>query len=1582
MAKVKEEAAQEEGKPRPVAGDERVEITEVDPQETDIFDEVLHGQKRQKAESMRRIIEKNEKELAGAKEEEDGDGKADVAYEDSDEEYDDEDDEDGEDDDEDGDNEKPGDVKASGREEDETGKAVEEAEEEIEGKTAGAKRGKAAEDEADDEEGGTADEDDDAAEEETPEPKRARKQGNKKQIAKKAMEEAEETEEPEAAESGESGDEGEEDGFNDWDEAAFDTDYDSKEPEELKAPVAVQNVPGKDEIRRTILQKAADADDELGQYDQSAEKLSFLSDPAKKSVFIGRKASLMKRYGFEAALHLGRVQEKEFENNEVFLDSLNPHVVFVCGARGSGKCLTGDTLITLESGEVIPIKELENRDEKVFAINHGLKVEATPRTEFFKRTVNKTLKVKMQSGKEIELTPEHPLLTINGWLPAEELGPRDRIATPRLLPAFGLKKMKECDVKLLAYLIAEGHLSNQFVLFSNFDEKIVNDFNASIEAFDQNLRIEQHSKPGCFRIAQKKKKINLGNVVRNEKGQFTDKGFIRAERSSIMQWLEGIGLYGKLSAEKFIPTEVMQLEKQQLALFLNRLFSCDGSIYRVNRGKNWAVSIGFASEKMTRQVQHILLRFGILSTFRKKKTRCNGKVFENFENVVYGENVLKFINEIGFFGEKENREMAAVHEMASQIRNPNLDTVPKEIWEKFRVSNWKAMAREFGYAPKSFHNSRNYAPSREKLRRMAQFEKNDGIQMLATSEIYWDTIKEITEVHKETEVYDITVPGFHNFVANDIVVHNSYVLGVIAEELADKNKNVGIIVVDPIGVFWSMRFPNKEEKEIEKLKEWGLGTGGLNNLRVFIPEGVKGQVPKSTYDAGFAMQPSLLTGEDWALTFGVDRFSVSGLLLDKVLKKVEKGYSQIVESEPEETMVSVKRAKGKVQGQPGNAAEKPRHRPKERKIAGKGKDYSLEDLVECLETDTELNSREKGYKQDSIRAIISRFEAAKAWGIFSEKGTPLRELSKEGQLTILDTSFLEDNVTALVIGILSRRLLAARKISTRKEASSKFKSLTMDELLEIEVPPTWLFIDEAHTLIPSGNEVTAATAGLIEYVKQGRRPGLSLVFATQQPSAINTKVLSQLDVIMTHKLIFDDDIKAVFKRTPTIIPRRYRAPNFIKTLPVGVALTGDRREETSRAFVMAIRPRKSQHEGRDAETTGVSESIGQEQAEKVCREMLLRRVRENGFVDMDMARLAVETLNSKYGAKINPEAIIGSLAGSGIIVNSDGIMLEGWKGGRKAAKPKPEISGMAGDSNEETLEKAGEEDESGVEGTEEEEKEGSEAGNANVGTGGITGGRGTQHLAMGGENIASTELPALPCRIGETNAKAIVESLRQKKVLGLFGKSERIEAMRLKYITIWRVKFDAMTPHKEFVSGECFISSSTGELMHFRDGRFFESRGMRLLSGLGEEEGAVLKMLSKRKALAEEIMAQAGIDEAKAHRILSKLLEKKLVEKALDRNTGKAFYQAREKLDLPQNARHQLMGSIAQLPFVKADALSIEKETVGRDEAAESVRKLWNWVIIKRVEGLYKPVWHAVLESDGKARNVIIDAVNGKIISS
>ncbi|MDO8538667.1 MAG: DUF853 family protein [archaeon] len=1305
-------------------------------------------------------------------------------------------------------------------------------------------------------------------------------------------------------------------------------------------------VPSKEEIKEKILRKAAsaphkkleDLEEDLIEADSESEDdtevdieiedddravpLKLLEDG--NNVFIGRKKNIFEKYGYEGALHIGRIKEEGYPEKEVYLDGLNPHVVFICGSRGSGKCLEGNTLITLEDGTQIPIKELELRNEKVLALNHELKIEKTPKTEFFKRTVNKLLEVKLRSGKKIKLTPEHPLLTINGWRPAEELKKGARIATPRILEAFGNKEMKECDVKLLAYLIAEGHLSNQFVLFSNFDEKIISEFMQSIQEFDEGLRVEIHSNFGCFRVAQKKKKIDITHIQRNQKGQFNSESFIIPQKSSIMQWLESIGLYGKLSAEKFIPEQIFQLKKEQLAVFLNRMFSCDGTIHRINKTNTWSVSYASSSEQISRQVQHLLLRFGINSRLRSKKIKLNEKIFNTFELVLYGENVIKFIQEIGFFGEKEKKQTIAIEEMLGTQRNPNTDTIPIEVWNNFKPTNWAAMERGLGYSsPKSMRSAVNYAPSRDKLFRMAQFAENKGIQLLAQSDIFWDEIVEVNELIGEIEVYDISVPELHNFVANDIIVHNSYIMGIIAEELAKKNKNVGMIVVDPIGVFWSMKFANKEEKELEALKDWGLKAEGLTNLKVFIPDGMRSQAPKTTYDATFAVQPSLLTVEDWCLTFGMDRFGPTGLLMDKLLKNVSHGYKTI---------------EGKY-------------------VKAKKNEYSLDSMIECLETDGELNSSEKGYKMDSIRALVSRFEAAKTWGVFSDKGTPLAELSRENQLTILDTSFLEDNVTALVIGILARRILAARKLSTRKEAVQRLKTSSVEEMLELDIPATWLFIDEAHTLVPSGNYKTAATDAIIEYVKQGRRPGCSLVFATQQPSAINSKVLSQLDVIIAHKLIFDDDIKAVYKRTPTIIPHKYKKASFIKTLPIGVALTGDRQEETSRAFVLRVRPRKSQHEGREAETVD-SEKKPMENSQllEFATQSLMRDLKNKPIVPMETVNQLIEMLNNKYKGKLMLSQVLDALEDMGMTIEQKKVinpaLLEEEKEERIS-----EAKELA--DNETDIIPA----KKGIKKTQLDEMV-----------------EGMQENPVE-KSFAKTELTdresfSLPKRITLKQAEHLVDSKRQKKFLGLFGKEEQILESKEVNEVIYKVAFHEFNNRNEFVPNTCFISSRTGEFVHFVNNKFVESTGLSKIHEVNKEEADILKSLLDKMPLEQKIKHSPNLDDEHVREHLEGLAQKGYVLK--QKTEGKTKYSLNKEIEMPTTPRHSLLASINSLPITKENVSDVMKENFSREEISQMLQTLFPNVVIKRVSELYRPMYLIKVQGE---KNFFVDAFTGSIVS-
>jgi replicative DNA helicase len=456
-------------------------------------------------------------------------------------------------------------------------------------------------------------------------------------------------------------------------------------------------------------------------------------------IVVGRNAHDLKKYGTEGTIFLGKHYVKMGRttslSNKVFLDMITSHVVFICGKRGGGKCLTGDSRITLANGEVVQIKDLEERKETLLSLNKELKVNEQSIDAFYKRKAETILKIRLRTGKELTLTPEHPLLTVAGWEEVRALGIGSRIATPRIQPSFGDCPLPEHEVKLLAYLLAEGHLNNNQVLFSNIDHKILADFSTAVSDYDSQLSIKEHSKPGCYRIIGRKPKSKLTKAAQDKKGRFTKATRID-NRSGIRKWLDKHCMYGKLAKERAMPKAIYTLPKHQLSLFLNRLFSCDGSIYK--EGKHtWKVSYSSASKPFIQAIQHLLLRFGVISTLRNKTI----KGFESYELEIKGEFVHTFLNEIGFFSEKAKKATLAIKETIKITRNPNLDTIPKEIWNSYKPENWAALGRKLDYKhPKALRESTRYAPSRQKLLQIAQADQNQLLETLATSDIYWDEI--------------------------------------------------------------------------------------------------------------------------------------------------------------------------------------------------------------------------------------------------------------------------------------------------------------------------------------------------------------------------------------------------------------------------------------------------------------------------------------------------------------------------------------------------------------------------------------------------------------------------------------------------------------------------------------------------------------------------------------------------------------------------------------------------------------------------------------------------------------------------
>ena len=182
-------------------------------------------------------------------------------------------------------------------------------------------------------------------------------------------------------------------------------------------------------------------------------------------VIVGRNEKDKELLGTKGTVLLGKHYVKMGRttslSNNVFLDVTRAHVFFICGKRGSGKCVSGDTLISLDDGSRIPIKHLDKpkyADKKILCLDKNLKISPSSREGFFKRKVDKLVKIKLRSGKILECTPEHPLLTIKGWIEVQNLSITSRVACPRIENVFGTSDLTEAELKILAYLIAEGHI--------------------------------------------------------------------------------------------------------------------------------------------------------------------------------------------------------------------------------------------------------------------------------------------------------------------------------------------------------------------------------------------------------------------------------------------------------------------------------------------------------------------------------------------------------------------------------------------------------------------------------------------------------------------------------------------------------------------------------------------------------------------------------------------------------------------------------------------------------------------------------------------------------------------------------------------------------------------------------------------------------------------------------------------------------------------------------------------------------------------------------------------------------------------
>ena len=133
-----------------------------------------------------------------------------------------------------------------------------------------------------------------------------------------------------------------------------------------------------------------------------------------------------------------------------------------------------------------------------------------------------------------------------------------------------------------------------------------------------------------------------------------------------------------------------------------------------------------------------------------------------------------------------------------------------------------------------------------------------------------------------------------------------------------------------------------------------------------------------------------------------------------------------------------------------------------------------------------------------------------------------------------------------------------------------------EEKTRREKPLVWLFVDEAHEFLPREGK-TPATEALVQILREGRQPGISLVLATQQPGQIHKDVMTQSDIVISHKVTSQSDVEALNQimqtyLLETIKKKMSELPNL-----KGSAIILD--DNSERIYSMRVRPRFTWHGG-------------------------------------------------------------------------------------------------------------------------------------------------------------------------------------------------------------------------------------------------------------------------------------------------------------------------------------------------------------------------------------------------------------------
>lgn len=437
-------------------------------------------------------------------------------------------------------------------------------------------------------------------------------------------------------------------------------------------------------------------------------------------------------------------------------------VVGIVAPAKKGKTISGDSLVYMTDGTTRTIKEVvEHKLNGVLCFDStSMSIVDGNVSDWIFSGVKKEYKITLKNGESIKTAITHPFYTPDGWKPLGDIQAGDFVAIAKNIHV-GKTFLPEHIVKVLAYLIADGHLKDKLIGFSKKDDTIRADFKSCLD--------------------------KLGNTYWE-----TDTS-IHPHKGAVRKLLLSTGLLNHTSADKFIPECIMKADDKTVALFLRTLFTCDGSIW-LNKTRP---CIDYCS-KSKRLIQDILMcmrRFGII--WRNSIKVVNGETYY-FITLTSGKSVCAFIDNIGFLFSK----MDKARNWASLCKNKRdyISVVP------YRFVRDAVLSAEVEGIHIKYNETFNQAYRQKKHLSLYTFEKVFGDKDILHTDIAWVQIDSIEETGNCVDMYDLTVDGHHSFIANGFILHNSFLLNDFMKHLIIQKRKVVKFAIEMTDIEELIRF--------------------------------------------------------------------------------------------------------------------------------------------------------------------------------------------------------------------------------------------------------------------------------------------------------------------------------------------------------------------------------------------------------------------------------------------------------------------------------------------------------------------------------------------------------------------------------------------------------------------------------------------------------------------------------------------------------------------------------------------------------------------------------------------------------